>query len=67
LGEFREGIRKTNLEPIVHIIFFTHSARAQIQYEAAIIACAVGKVDFWIFWIFNSLQFAIDGKNMLAC
>jgi hypothetical protein len=25
--------------------------------------CAVGKVDFWTFWIFNFLQFAIDGKN----
>jgi hypothetical protein len=24
---------------------------------------AVGEVDFWIFWIFNFLQFAIDGKN----
>jgi hypothetical protein len=23
----------------------------------------VGEVDFWIFWIFNFLQFAIDGKN----
>jgi hypothetical protein len=26
-------------------------------------ACIVGEVDFWIFWIFNFLQFAIDGKN----
>jgi hypothetical protein len=25
--------------------------------------CRVGEVDFWIFWIFNFLQFAIDGKN----
>jgi hypothetical protein len=24
---------------------------------------AVGEVDFWIFWIFNFLQFAIDWKN----
>jgi hypothetical protein len=23
----------------------------------------VGEVDFWIFWIFNFLQFAIDEKN----
>jgi hypothetical protein len=23
----------------------------------------LGEVDFWIFWIFNFLQFAIDGKN----
>jgi hypothetical protein len=23
----------------------------------------VGEVDFWIFWIFNFLQFAIDAKN----
>jgi hypothetical protein len=23
----------------------------------------VGEVNFWIFWIFNFLQFAIDGKN----
>jgi hypothetical protein len=22
-----------------------------------------GEVDFWIFWMFNFLQFAIDGKN----
>jgi hypothetical protein len=27
------------------------------------LSCAVGEVDFWIFWIFNFLQFAIDGKN----
>jgi hypothetical protein len=25
--------------------------------------CTVGEVDFWIFWIFNFLQFAIDEKN----
>jgi hypothetical protein len=25
--------------------------------------CVLGEVDFWIFWIFNFLQFAIDGKN----
>jgi hypothetical protein len=26
--------------------------------------CTLGEVDFWIFfWIFNFLQFAIDGKN----
>jgi hypothetical protein len=25
--------------------------------------CRVGEVDFWIFWIFKFLQFAIDGKN----
>jgi hypothetical protein len=25
--------------------------------------CIVGEVDFWIFWIFNFLQFAIDFKN----
>jgi hypothetical protein len=25
--------------------------------------CTVGKVDFWIFWIFNFLQLAIYGKN----
>jgi hypothetical protein len=27
--------------------------------------CRVGEVDFWIFWIFNFLQFGtgIDGKN----
>jgi hypothetical protein len=25
--------------------------------------CTIGEVDFWIFWIFNFLQFAIDGKN----
>jgi hypothetical protein len=25
--------------------------------------CAVGEVDFWIFWIFYFLQFAIDGEN----
>jgi hypothetical protein len=24
---------------------------------------ALGEVDFWIFWIFNFLQFAIYGKN----
>jgi hypothetical protein len=23
----------------------------------------LGEVDFWIFWFFNFLQFAIDGKN----
>jgi hypothetical protein len=23
----------------------------------------IGEVDFWIFWIFNFFQFAIDGKN----
>jgi hypothetical protein len=23
----------------------------------------LGEVDFWIFWIFNFLQFAIDGEN----
>jgi hypothetical protein len=23
----------------------------------------LGEVDFWIFWIFNFLQFAIDGKS----
>jgi hypothetical protein len=23
----------------------------------------VGEVDFWMFWIFKFLQFAIDGKN----
>jgi hypothetical protein len=26
-------------------------------------ASTVGEVDFWIFWIFCFLQFAIDGKN----
>jgi hypothetical protein len=25
--------------------------------------CIVGEVDFWIFWIFNFLQFEIDGEN----
>jgi hypothetical protein len=25
--------------------------------------CALGEVDFWIFWIFNFLQFAIDWQN----
>jgi hypothetical protein len=25
--------------------------------------CVLGEVDFWIFWIFNFLQFAIDRKN----
>jgi hypothetical protein len=25
--------------------------------------CVLGKVDFWIFWIFKFLQFKIDGKN----
>jgi hypothetical protein len=25
--------------------------------------CELGEVDFWIFWIFNFLQFAIEGKN----
>jgi hypothetical protein len=25
--------------------------------------CVVGEVDKWIFWIFNFLQFTIDGKN----
>jgi hypothetical protein len=28
-----------------------------------IAVCALGEVDFRIFWIFNFLQFAIDGKN----
>jgi hypothetical protein len=23
----------------------------------------IGEVDFWNFWLFNFLQFAIDGKN----
>jgi hypothetical protein len=27
------------------------------------VECSLGAVDFWIFWIFNFLQFAIDGKN----
>jgi hypothetical protein len=26
-------------------------------------SCTLGEVDFWIFWMFNFLQFAIDGKN----
>jgi hypothetical protein len=30
---------------------------------SAIGSCALGEVDFWIFWIFNFLQMAIDGKN----
>jgi hypothetical protein len=25
--------------------------------------CPVGEVDFGFFWIFNFLQFAVDGKN----
>jgi hypothetical protein len=25
--------------------------------------CTVGEVDFWIFWILNFLQFAIDVEN----
>jgi hypothetical protein len=25
--------------------------------------CTLGEVEFWIFWIFNFLQFAINGKN----
>jgi hypothetical protein len=25
--------------------------------------CILGEVDFWIFWIFNFLQFAIYGIN----
>jgi hypothetical protein len=25
--------------------------------------CTLGEVDFWIFWIFNFLQFTIDWKN----
>jgi hypothetical protein len=28
-----------------------------------LVGSAVGEIDFWIFWIFNFLQFAIDWKN----
>jgi hypothetical protein len=27
------------------------------------ISAGIGAVDFWIFWIFNFLQFATDGEN----
>jgi hypothetical protein len=30
---------------------------------ARCIRCGLGEVDFWIFWIFNFLHFAVDGKN----
>jgi hypothetical protein len=28
-----------------------------------LVSCALGDVEFWIFWIFNFLQLAIYGKN----
>jgi hypothetical protein len=28
-----------------------------------ILVYILGEVDFWIFWIYKFLQFAIDGKN----
>jgi hypothetical protein len=41
----------------------------KVVYKSSIIfsiqndTSALGEVDFWIFWIFNFLQFAIDGKT----
>jgi hypothetical protein len=31
--------------------------------NVAAVSSILGEVDFWIIWIFNFLQFAIDGKN----
>jgi hypothetical protein len=34
-----------------------------LKFFFTVVEYIVGEVDFWIFWIFNFLQFAIDGKN----
>jgi hypothetical protein len=39
--------------------FFSLNGTPDIDFQDYIL----GEVDFWIFWIFNFLQFAIDGKN----
>jgi hypothetical protein len=51
------------LDGLAHIsaIFLLKMQKSRISAHPNI-QCT-GVVDFWIFWIFNCLQFAIDGKN----
>jgi hypothetical protein len=45
---------------------FSKSPTASLRVISILHFCQdyiLGEVDFWIFWIYNFLQFAIDGKS----
>jgi hypothetical protein len=55
--EFKKIQSKLLIEADNTILYLTTYSKSNT------VDCRVGEVDFWIFWIFNFLQFAIDRKN----